>query len=476
MVAVSAARRGPGLDETPTQRLRFGLFAAFVILCFLAGGGARDDIASLIILRPAAIVLVAAMLVVPGPVDWRPVRVPLILCLLFAALMAAQLVPLPPSVWQALPGRELFAEAAALSDQPQPWRPLSVAPDLTRNALAAMVVPVAGLLGFAALDGAGRRRILPVLAGAAVFSALLGFLQLATGPDSPLYFYRVTNEDSAVGLFANRNHNAALLAIAFPMLWLWASTGPERIRLRGTRTIVVAAASVLLVSAIVATRSRAGLGFCALGAVMGWALFVQQARLAGELRGGRWKAVLAGILAIVLLLGALTWLQPASSFDRLFGGEPAAELRALYFAPLVALAGQSLPWGTGFGTFDPVWRIQESQAMLDPQYLNHAHNDLIELAITGGLPALVLLAAALVWLGVAAWRALRPWRTDERRALFARTGLAALAVLLLWSLVDYPLRTPSLALLAAIATGWLGAGAQRRRAAPPVRDAAGAAA
>lgn len=472
MVAVSGPRRsrngGWKLDEALVRRIRFGLFAAFVVLAFLAGGGARDDIGSLIFLRPAAILVVVAMFVLPGRIDWRPVRVPLILCLLFCALMAAQLVPLSPETWQHLPGRQLFAEAAALTGQAQPWRPLSIAPDLTLNALAAMVVPVAGLLGFAALDGSGRGQLLTVIVGAAAVSALLGFLQLATGPDSALYFYRVTNDDSAVGLFSNRNHNAALLAIAFPLLALWAATGPEQLRLKGKRTIIAAAAAVLLASAIVATRSRAGLGFGALGALAGWALYVQQARLAGELRGGVWKAALIGVFAIAALLAALTWLQPASSFDRLFGNEPAGELRSQYFAPLLALAKESLPWGTGFGTFDPLWRIQETPAMLDPQYFNHAHNDLLELAITGGVPALVLLGLGGLWLLLATVRVLRPWTTGEPRLLFARAGLFVLAVLLAWSLVDYPLRTPSLALVAAIAAGWFGTTGSRRR-----RDAAG---
>ena len=462
MVTLSGARPGGWLSEPFVQRLRLGLFACLIVLCFITGGGARDDIASLIHLRSGAIVLATLMLVLPAPVDWKPVRVPLLLCLLFCALMAAQLIPLPPGTWQALPGRALFAEAVALTGEPQPWRPLSVSPDLTLNALAAMVVPLAGLLGFAALDGENRGRILPLLAGAAIVSALLGFLQLASGPDSPLYFYRITNDDSAVGLFSNRNHNAAMLALGFPLLALWAVSGPQRVRLKGTRTIIAAVGTALLVSAVVATRSRAGLAFGAAGAAIAWIIFAQQARRAGEIRAGVWKATLFGLVAIGVLLAALTLLQNASSLDRLLGNEAGSDLRARSLSPLLALTRESLPWGTGFGTFDPVWRIHESHELLDPQYLNHAHNDLLELAITGGMPALVLLAAGLLWLGFAAWRALRPWSTGDQRLLFGRLGLTLLGILLLWSLVDYPLRTPSIALVAAIAAGWLGAAAHRR--------------
>ena len=53
-------------------------------------------------------------------------RVPLILLGALAALMAIQLIPLPPGIWTALPGRERYLEAAAAIGIPQPWRPISL--------------------------------------------------------------------------------------------------------------------------------------------------------------------------------------------------------------------------------------------------------------------------------------------------------------------------------------------------------------
>jgi O-antigen ligase len=462
MVALSDSRRLRWLDEGMVQRLRFGVFAVFLVICFFCGGGSRDDIASLIYLRPAAIIAAAVILILPGRVDLKPVRDPLLLCLAFCALMALQLVPLPPSMWQSLPGRAPFAEALAMAGQPQPWRPLSIAPDLTLNSLAAMVVPIAALLGFAALDGHGRRRLLPLLIGLAVVSALLGLLQLTGGERSPFYLYELANRDSPVGLFSNRNHNAALMVMAFPMIAVWAATGPAPLRLRGTRTIAAAALGVFLVPMILAIGSRAGLIFGALAAATSWAIFVQQARIARELRGGM-KTILAGIgvVAVAGTLFAFAALQRASSLERLIGGEAGSDWRSENFGKLARLAGDMMPLGSGFGTFDPLWRIREGHDDLSTFYLNHAHNDLIELAMTGGLAALLLLAAGLAWYLWRTWRALRPWLTAERHILFARLGALMLAILLVWSLVDYPLRTPSIAAVAAIAAGWLGSGRRR---------------
>lgn len=448
------------LPALPARRLRFGIFIAFVLLCFLGGGGARDDVASLLYLRPAAILCAAAMLLLPGPVDLRAVRVPLALCLAFALWMAIQLIPLPPGWWMALPGRAPLAEAMAMAGQPQPWRPISIAPDLGLNSLAAMVVPIAALLGFAALDRDQRRLLLPFMLGAALISALIGVAQQTGGEGSPFYLYRITNRDSAVGLFANRNHQAALLALAFPMLAVWAATGIGAFRAKSTTMITAAAFGVFLVPMILVTGSRAGLLFGAVAAAAGWALYVQQGTAHGQIRRP-WRAALLGLAAILAagLIFSFSAMQRAQSLERLVDVDLGGEARLQSLPLLAELSVAMQPWGTGLGTFDPLFRIHEPQALLSPFYLNHAHNDLIELAITGGAPALLLLIAGLAWIVWRAWKALRPWRSREIRIAYGRVGAIMLLLLLGWSLVDYPLRTPALAMLFAIAAGWLGGAA-----------------
>ena len=46
-------------------------------------------------------------------------------------------------------------------------------------------------------------------------------MQLAGGAESRLRFYSITNTDSAVGYFANRNHESALLVAAIPFAAYW---------------------------------------------------------------------------------------------------------------------------------------------------------------------------------------------------------------------------------------------------------------
>lgn len=98
--------------------------------------------------------------------------------------------------------------------------------------------------------------------------------------------------------------------------------------------------------------------------------------------------------------------------------------------------------------------MAEPLALLDETYLNHAHNDFLEIGLTFGLPGiLMIVAAAFLFFR----RAATIWlRRDgrSRSVMFARAGSIAMSLILLGSLSDYPLRTPAMACSFAIFTLW----------------------
>lgn len=168
----------------------------------------------------------------------------------------------------------------------------------------------------------------------------------------------------------------------------------------------------------------------------------------------------APVLAIAAAIGAAVILPRADAFDRLYSTSVAEETRIAFVPTLLRVAADFFPFGSGFGSFDPVFRFYEPDDLLARTYLNHAHNDLLELVITGGLPALLVAFAFLFW---AARRCLSTVRHDRnsRRGRFATLASVIIVLALLSSLVDYPLRTPAFAMIFAFACGWLGAGRGR---------------
>lgn len=453
-------------DQSWPEKARFYILVALIVACFLWGGGSRLDIPGLLFLQPLVIALTAALVVIPGEIRWATVRTPLLLLIALAALMAVQLVPLPPAIWSALPGHAQFMPYLEIADGQNLWRPLSITPDLTLASLVGLCVPFAALVGFASLPEATIRRILPILLIAVGLSVLMGLGQVVGGPRSGFYRYAVTNATAAVGFFANRNHAALFLAMAWPMLALWVSMRTEDAQRQRLRRWIAGASAVALLPMVVITGSRAGLVLGLFGIVFGW-LMLRSARggmLPSETPRRKWVMPVAAASAVTLIMAFVYSFSRAEALQRIVTTNLWEEVRVVYVPTLWRIAVDFLPFGAGFGSFDPIFRRYEPDALLDPTYLNHAHNDLLEIVICGGIPALLIFAAFFLWVCRRALWLRRDWKgsTSQR---FAFLALIIIGLTLLSSIVDYPLRTPLHAMLFAFASGWLaqvGLASQRR--------------
>lgn len=441
-----------------SRRLPTWMFFALLVLCFLGGGSSRPDIQAQPLIWLLSILCGGAALWFRPLSDFAPVRLALIFVSLVAAIIAVQLIPLPPSLWTALPGRALYAQTAIVTKLPLTWHPISLTPDLTWATLFAILPSFATVIGFGYLTSKNRKLILPLLLLAIMGSALLGLAQISAGADSALRYYPITNSDSAVGLFANRNHNALFLVLGLPMLTVWARLDPKNKRLAQIHLWVAAAAGLFLLPMILVTGSRAGvlLGVLALG---GSLLLARSgsgyAPLSlSERQWPLWVKISAAVLAALVVAG-MAIMSRAPVLAKLLAPNVAEESRAQMFIPLLKMLQDFFPVGSGFGSFDPVFRAFEPFDFLDTAYMNHAHNDLLHIIIEGGLPAALLLIAYLIWWTM---RVRYLWVLPDRLSsarLMGRLGTVMTGLMLLASLADYPLRMPLLGVVFIIATLWM---------------------
>ncbi len=228
----------------------------FLALAFLTGGSSRADVQSLLILRPIAVLVcfyAAWHLRFEDIINNK-------FLIGFAAacfvLVGLHLIPLPPAIWQALPGRGLMAEIDNQVGLGQIWRPMTLDPVAGWNALHSLFVPLAVLLLGLTLTRDDIYRLLPVIIGIGLVTGLVGLIQAASGAGN---LYRISNEGSAVGLFANRNHQAVFLASMFPMLAVYACAGVKSVDQSKFRLWLAIAAGLVLIPLLLATGSRAGL-------------------------------------------------------------------------------------------------------------------------------------------------------------------------------------------------------------------------
>lgn len=445
----------------------------FLALCLLGGGSNLPSEPGLVLIRPVGIIVIAALLMVPPRPQTIAMRVPLIMLAAFTATIAVQLVPLPPGLWSRIPGRSELVDLVTAVVQGGVWRPLSLTPTITLSSLLATLTGWVVALAFTRLPGHRRRAFAGIVILMALASCIVGLLQMINGSNSAFYFYKT--DGSVSGLLANRNHQATLLAITLPLLRVWALDGSTDGKFR--RSITAGLLGLFMLGMILLTGSRSGLVQALIAVIAVYAIApVSWRKVASTSRrksrgatiirlSSRW-----GLLALPFLLVAATiWAGRDLSIQRLFTADYANETRLRALPTTLSLVRDYFPYGSGFGSFDTVFRMHEPDNLLKPTFFNRAHNDYLELAITGGLMSLLVLAVFLGWAGwmaVCAFR--RPWH--EEGVLHARAGLVTILLLSLASLSDYPIRAPLIAAVAAIATCWV-AGARLPSSRDPAQDA-----
>lgn len=448
--------------KVDAQTICFWILVGLIAMCVAAGGSSRADAAALLAMRAVVVFCLAAFLLVPGQHDWRTSTIPLTLLGGLALSIAVQLLPLPHGVWAGLPGRSAFASAMELAGQDGGWLTISLTADRTWNSLLALLVPLTVLTGIAAMGRDKLSALVPVLIIVSIANAIMGIGQVSTGPNSPLYLYEFTNRGVATGFFANRNHLAVLCAITIPLLRVWTLMPGGNARQARTREFVALALTGLMIVVILVAGSRSGLILACIALPVSIAIHPRMPAI-GLGRRGRGvliataAAAFAGLVALAISIGR------ASAVDRLLGNAFAEDLRITNVPTLLNMVWDMFPFGAGFGSFDPVYRSYELDSALSLHYFNNAHNDLLELAITGGLPALLVLAAFLLWLARSTLVAFSRNGAAGSRQFMARGAIIALVMLLLASLSDYPLRTPVLGAIFALLCVWVAQGGDRSR-------------
>jgi O-Antigen ligase len=433
------------LEQSAPWRGLF-LFApplALGLVALVAGGASRLNPIGLMLCELFGVIAVApALLRFPDRAYSRLTWAAFTLLALTFALPLLQLVPLPPAAWMAAPGREPLAHAVALIGLPSHWRPISLAPDQTAGAVLFLLAPAGMFL--AALQCEARLRVWLVLAAVivALISLPLGAVQVAAGQTEHFQFYAAATPGLPNGFFANRNHQAAFMIAA---IGLSASLlGPSELPLGlERRPLAVLGLIMMFTVGAAVTLSRAGL--LLLGPVLIVAALIMQSRLRGL---NRWFRFAIPIAAVVGVAAVVLVLKGGAILDRFEQGSGAAG--RISILPKVVAAGQTLqPLGGGIGTFDTVYRAVEPLDQVIPEYLNHVHDDYVELWLEGGWAAVALMASLWVWWGFATFAAwFGPARSD---AALARSGSLVVAALLIHSVADYPLRTPALAVVFALA-------------------------
>lgn len=406
---------------------------AYLLACLILGGSAQGIWQNMVLQLAGLAILAWAAASGEEPLP-KSARLLLLILLAGLATVALQLVPLPPTLW-AHGLRARIADGYAVLGQPMPWLPLSLVPYRTLDSLLGVIPSLALFCAVLRLGAFRASWLVAALLAGTVAGVLLGALQVVSPADSsPWYFYPETNRGAAVGFFANANHMADLLVTSLPFVAALAAAGRTRnVQRYSALLAILAGTAIVVVVGIVINGSLAGFGL-AVPAIAASALIAMPPSRA--LRTP--LAIIAGLA----LLGAIGAMSTSSIGGSRIGQEASGSVqsRTEILKTTGRAIGDTMPLGSGLGSFLKVYRLYESPDRVSREYVIHAHDDYAELVLELGLAGVLLIGAFFAWCAASAKAA---WRTGGGGP-YARAASIASAAILVHSLVDFPLRTAAI--------------------------------
>lgn len=406
---------------------------------------------------------------------WRaPYRAPLLHLWLraVAIAMAVQLVPLPAIIVDHLSPHDRTVWQTFSLAPVRGGLPLSV--DLASSVWALAVgggAILVFILSRQIFSGGGVRIAARGISTVGLVLAAICLAQDATGQGKMYWRWKPLSEGAPpFGPFVNRNHFATWVVIAVPMCigYLLAHASAHKhhhttavatwhkrlLQLMDARSIWLGASICLMLVALVASLSRAGMVGLIAAIVLG-------AYLRGRRTGSPRATWAIGAVSVAIVAAAVR-VSPSDVVQR-FGaaGAAAAGRLAIWQATLPVVKDFWLT-GTGAGTFETVMLVYQRTPSLFR--INAAHNHYLQVAAEGGLLLGIPVAVAMVLFVRESRAALA---RDESGMYFLRAGaLSGLFGVAVQSVWETGLTTPANAVLAALAAAMV-----VHRSAPRVRSA-----
>ncbi len=426
----------PLIDKLVQWRL-----SLFLLVCIALGGTSQDLVYFKLFIYVLSLSLIAFSFYSRFYSDTPKLfRAPELLVLILIAAFFIYLIPLSPSLWTELAGRDIVLAGFESINMPPPWLPLSLTPETTFFSLFDFLPIIALSLLFRLNCSVDEKRIAAnSILFIGIITSFLGVLQIIGG--NGFYLYDVTNQGYAVGVFSNANHQACFLAACLPFTAI-------RLLQKTSRREFDAFSIHRIDFLAVFTFISLSVGIVLTGSLTGYIFLVVTFSLSSLIMIRETKFVKISILIALILFSIFivdfiflgNFLDELK--DKLVTLDPGSR-RAIYSNVMEARDTFGL-FGTGPGSFLEVYKIQESRDSLTTTFIPNAHNDYLQTVLELGVLGIFWMLTCFI-LGVNYIRKLLKLTGDNKR--IALLLCLTLLLPLSHSIIDYPLRTISIAVL-----------------------------
>ncbi|WP_020558624.1 O-antigen ligase family protein [Thiofilum flexile] len=422
----------------------------FIIIPILYSG---RTLQSLFLLEIAALLL---LLITGWNLSWRSHinKLSLVLFGLILITPLLYLIPLPYDTWIQLPGRERYLASLEWLTQKahiEPYLAISIIPYKAVHAFLAMIPLVAITLALTTLNSKQRYYLVVLFLIVACFQAILALMQYMNPNAELLKWVGADTGRSSQGTYRNRDHLATFMVIALPMaigltiysIGLKTSTdnGRKTQEWRITTTLTYLSLLLIILIGAIFTRSRAGVLLTIV------ALIVTLPTFAPHMGGRKAAGIIASILGLGSALLASIGLIPV--LNRFIVASPSEDGRWEMFAMTMKAIKEFFPIGSGPSTFQEIYRGFQPVEQL--KFINHAHNDYLELILEIGALGIVLLALAFI-VYIMGWVAMWGTQWDRERIIKVAAGIGIL-LFMLHAILEFTSHTPANAMFLAFLAG-----------------------
>ncbi|HHL19224.1 MAG TPA: O-antigen ligase domain-containing protein [Thiothrix sp.] len=349
------------------------------------------------------------------------------------------LIPLPTALWELIPGREPYIQIAhwltngSLDDIN---KRLSVIPYETEHAFFALFPPLAIFLVVVSSSEKTIKLILSAALLIAIGEAMLAIIQY--GKEDDYFYFGIPRlrENTSHGTYPNPDHLSTLMFVILPFsialfiynLRAMKHTDDEKKKSKKILLIICYSfASIFLFAASLSTSSRAGIALTFLALALTYSTFTRYTHT-------KTKLIIistASIFAIVILLLTGT----SSLISRFIAENPFIDGRWQIFSNTYTGISAFFPFGSGPGTFPDVYRL--FQPMEQRGFINHTHNDYLELIFDTGLLGIAIITS-FFFLFIKQWQKIPPARRRSFRYIQTASRIS-LVLFLLHAIVEFNL-------------------------------------
>lgn len=437
--------RLPRFSKPTLETYHLALVIFFGVCMLLGGASAEGGKVHAVFNAIAVMALTVPLFISKSSYVRLDARMVLVFAFLFLLLVFFQIISLPNGWWSNLVDRDIVQKNFSLLGLPLDYTPLTLAPVRIFTSASMIILPLLVILTLTARRNRLHTNVklvfIPIIA---IISGLLGLAQLLSGG---MTLYDYTSNDLPIGIFSNINHQATLMIMAIPFIAVLAWHNlQDRSRLTSNSFKQMGLILLFLFFLAILILSRSLAGYLIVLPILAGSLFllIGKSSYMGKTQIRRIFAASA-----VLLLISYFLIDPQEL--RVESVQGSAFSRTMVAVTMKDMIGQHFVWGSGLGSFIDVYRLYEDGDLVINTIFNHAHNDYLEWIVETGIPGILLLGTFLMWLS---FRIIKVWRSKlSLETNLARAASLSLLVVVIHSLVDYPLRTYTIAIAAAFCIG-----------------------